>query len=88
MGFEKPDGQEFHIPVSDTQAYRQFGNSVVVPVVEAVTLHMEPWIAGSILGANQQPPKSVLSGPICKLFASVATPIAPSDEAAALVYLL
>lgn len=25
-----------HIPVSDTQAYRQFGNSVVVPVVMAV----------------------------------------------------
>ena len=24
----------FQIPVSDTQAYRQFGNSVVVPVVE------------------------------------------------------
>ena len=26
----------FRIPVSDTQAYRQFGNSVVVPVVEAI----------------------------------------------------
>ena len=32
MGF--PDS--FRIPVSDTQAYRQFGNSVVVPVVAAV----------------------------------------------------
>jgi DNA (cytosine-5)-methyltransferase 1 len=32
MGF--PDS--FRIPVSDTQAYKQFGNSVVVPVVEAV----------------------------------------------------
>jgi DNA (cytosine-5)-methyltransferase 1 len=32
MGF--PD--DFRIPVSDTQAYRQFGNSVVVPVVEFV----------------------------------------------------
>lgn len=32
MGF--PDS--YQIPVSDTQAYRQFGNSVVVPVVEAV----------------------------------------------------
>lgn len=30
MGF--PD--TFRIPVSDTQAYRQFGNSVVVPVIE------------------------------------------------------
>lgn len=32
MGY--PDS--FVIPVSDTQAYRQFGNSVAVPVVEAV----------------------------------------------------
>ena len=32
MGF--PDS--FRIPVSDTQAYRQFGNSVVVPAVTAV----------------------------------------------------
>ena len=32
MGF--PDN--FNIPVSDTQAYRQFGNSVVVPVVERI----------------------------------------------------
>ena len=32
MGF--PDS--FKIPVSDTQAYKQFGNSVVVPVVEQV----------------------------------------------------
>jgi DNA (cytosine-5)-methyltransferase 1 len=27
---------DFQIPVSDTQAYRQFGNSVVVPVVEKI----------------------------------------------------
>lgn len=32
MGY--PD--EFIIPVSDTQAYRQFGNSVVVPIVERI----------------------------------------------------
>jgi DNA (cytosine-5)-methyltransferase 1 len=32
MGY--PD--DFQIPVSDTQAYRQFGNSVVVPVVERI----------------------------------------------------
>lgn len=38
MGY--PD--TFQIPVSDTQAYRQFGNSVVVPVVRAVAAHMEP----------------------------------------------
>jgi DNA (cytosine-5)-methyltransferase 1 len=27
---------DMKIPVSDTQAYRQFGNSVVVPVVERI----------------------------------------------------
>ena len=36
MGFESPQGYGFRIPVSDTQAYRQFGNSVVVPVFAAV----------------------------------------------------
>lgn len=41
MGF--PD--EFQIPVSDTQAYRQFGNSVVVPVIEAVAKAMQPYVA-------------------------------------------
>ncbi|MEO9904316.1 MULTISPECIES: DNA (cytosine-5-)-methyltransferase [Alphaproteobacteria] len=44
MGFEGPRTQDFKIPVSDTQAYRQFGNSVCVPVVEAVAKHMEPHI--------------------------------------------
>jgi DNA (cytosine-5)-methyltransferase 1 len=45
MGFEEPGGKEFIIPVSDTQAYRQFGNSVVVPVVKAVANHMAPWLS-------------------------------------------
>lgn len=36
MGF--PDS--FKIPVSDTQAYKQFGNSVVVPLVEAIAKKM------------------------------------------------
>ncbi|HEY1807941.1 MAG TPA: DNA (cytosine-5-)-methyltransferase [Acidobacteriaceae bacterium] len=38
MGF--PD--TFHIPVSDTQAYKQFGNSVAVPVIAAVSAAMRP----------------------------------------------
>lgn len=42
MGFDAPQGNEFIIPVSDTQAYRQFGNSVVVPAVKAVAEHMKP----------------------------------------------
>lgn len=45
MGFDKPNGSDFKIPVSDTQAYRQFGNAVVVPVVQAVAQHMAPWLA-------------------------------------------
>lgn len=43
MGFEHGK-REWIIPVSDTQAYRQFGNSVVVPAVEAVARFMEPSI--------------------------------------------
>ena len=45
MGFEKPGESVFRIPVSDTQAYRQFGNAVVVPVVRAVAQLMKPHIA-------------------------------------------
>ena len=49
MGFDKPDSPLFKIPVSDTQAYKQFGNAVVVPVVEAIAQHMEPVIKQLIL---------------------------------------
>lgn len=45
MGFEKPGEEKFRIPVSDTQAYRQFGNAVVVPVVRAVARLMMPQLA-------------------------------------------
>ena len=44
MGFEEPGKADFVIPVSDTQAYRQFGNAVVVPVAKAVAVHMAPYI--------------------------------------------
>lgn len=40
MGFDGPGESRFTIPVSDTQAYRQFGNSVAVPVFEAVAVLM------------------------------------------------
>jgi len=46
MGFEETGKQDFIIPVSDTQAYRQFGNSVCVPAVKAVAEHMKPFILG------------------------------------------
>lgn len=44
MGFDRPGQSDFIIPVSDTQAYRQFGNSVAVPAVEAVAQLMKPYI--------------------------------------------
>lgn len=40
MGY--PD--DYRIPVSDTQAYKQFGNSVVVPVVAEVARIMRPHV--------------------------------------------
>lgn len=40
MGFP----ETFQIPVSDTQAYKQFGNSVVVPAVAEVARIMKPGI--------------------------------------------
>jgi DNA (cytosine-5)-methyltransferase 1 len=36
MGFDGVGESNFIIPISDTQAYKQFGNSVAVPVFEAV----------------------------------------------------
>ncbi|HEY6445450.1 MAG TPA: DNA (cytosine-5-)-methyltransferase [Acidobacteriaceae bacterium] len=47
MGFPS----NFRIPVSDTQAYKQFGNSVAVPVIAAVARAMQPWICRSIAPA-------------------------------------
>jgi len=44
MGY--PDN--FSIPVSDTQAYKQFGNSVVVPVIISVAKLMRPFILKAI----------------------------------------
>jgi DNA (cytosine-5)-methyltransferase 1 len=44
MGFPA----DFIIPVSDTQAYKQFGNSVIVSMIEAVALHMKPHIEALI----------------------------------------
>lgn len=44
MGF--PD--TFRIPVSDTQAYRQFGNSVVMPVMQEVARIMTPHVQALI----------------------------------------
>jgi DNA (cytosine-5)-methyltransferase 1 len=42
MGFDTEGTAPMTIPVSDTQAYRQFGNSVAVPVVRAIAKMMVP----------------------------------------------
>ena len=51
MGFP----ESFEIPVSDTQAYRQFGNSVVVPVVCAVADRIIRCLNGETLPEVRQP---------------------------------
>ena len=44
----------FRIPVSDTQAYKQFGNSVAVPVIATVAQAMGPRIVGSPVVAKRR----------------------------------
>lgn len=44
MGFDKPGQSKFKIKVSDTQAYKQFGNAVVAPVALDVASLMLPHI--------------------------------------------
>lgn len=56
MGFDEPGKAEFVIPVSDTQAYRQFGNSVVVSVVKSVAAHMLPFIEQALATAAVEEP--------------------------------
>jgi DNA (cytosine-5)-methyltransferase 1 len=51
MGFETKD-RPFKIPVSDTQAYKQFGNAVVVPVVEFVAKAIESHLQAALKQAE------------------------------------
>lgn len=48
MGFETKN-RPFKIPVSDTQAYKQFGNAVVVPVVEFVARAIAPHLQAALI---------------------------------------
>jgi DNA (cytosine-5)-methyltransferase 1 len=57
MGF--PD--TFRIPVSDTQAYRQFGNSVVMPVMREVARIMLPHVQTLLAEDNPHGSKQALS---------------------------
>jgi DNA (cytosine-5)-methyltransferase 1 len=53
MGFDVAGSPKMKIPVSDTQAYRQFGNSVAVPVVGAVA----KMLVARLLRPAEFPPK-------------------------------
>ncbi|CAJ0700318.1 DNA-cytosine methyltransferase [Ralstonia mannitolilytica] len=55
MGF--PD--TYRIPVSDTQAYRQFGNSVVVPVMKEVARIMTPHIQALVAEERDGTPSTL-----------------------------
>lgn len=57
MGF--PD--TFRIPVSDTQAYRQFGNSVVMPVMREVARIMLPHVQALLAEESRHGSKQALS---------------------------
>lgn len=47
MGF--PDTFRIPASVSDTRAYQQFGNSVVVPVIQEVAHAVKPFLAGEMM---------------------------------------
>ena len=64
MGFDR-NGHKHVIPVSDTQAYKQFGNSVVVPVVETVASAVVPYLMRLIKGDQLQFPFTPHSARIC-----------------------
>lgn len=49
MGFERGK-REWKIRVSDTQAYRQFGNAVVVPVIETIAMYMKDDLLAAVTG--------------------------------------
>ncbi|WP_419904853.1 DNA (cytosine-5-)-methyltransferase [Kiloniella sp.] len=52
MGYDKCNQEPMKIPVSDTRAYQQFGNSVVVPVIEDIARYMKPHIV-SLLATSK-----------------------------------
>jgi len=62
MGFERP-GKPFVLKgVSDTQLYRQFGNAVVVPVVEFVAEQMKPHLVHALNSKEQSPALRAANG--------------------------
>jgi len=54
MGYDEPGESSFRMPTSDMQTYKQFGNSVVVPVFRAVAMLMKDRIKQGKSRAAQQ----------------------------------
>ncbi len=52
--------EQFKIPVSDTRAYKQFGNSVVTPLISHVASLMKPWILDRTVYPKIEPPQGRL----------------------------
>jgi DNA (cytosine-5)-methyltransferase 1 len=52
--------ETFKIPVSDTRAYKQFGNSVVTPLISHMARLMKPWILDRTVYPKIEPPQGRL----------------------------
>lgn len=61
VGYDEPDGCSFKIPVSDTQAYRKFGNALVVPLIRALGGQLRPYLLTAIAGRDGLPIQMELS---------------------------
>jgi DNA (cytosine-5)-methyltransferase 1 len=61
MGFDMPGQPLFEIPVSDTQAYKQFGNAVVVPKVKAIAQLMRPHVEAILESTRQHDPQLAIA---------------------------
>lgn len=81
MGFD----DTYQIVVSDTQAYRQFGNTVVVPVIKAIAQTMEPYIQDAVTQTSKQVVKKegspLKQGALSDYFIGVASKVIRSVEA-------
>jgi DNA (cytosine-5)-methyltransferase 1 len=62
MGFDQPGHPPMKIPVSDTRAYKQFGNAVAVPVIEDIAIKMKPFIMAAIMDQSDAGPLFASAG--------------------------
>jgi len=62
MGFDQAGHPPMKIPVSDTRAYKQFGNAVAVPVIEDIAIKMKPFIMAAIMDQSDAGPLFASAG--------------------------